>query len=161
VGEPVSLVSVRLTGKCIRDLADLNGDGRLTRDGFAVAMHLIQKKLAGQDIPAKLPPSLIPPSARVSALGPSPFSPANAQTHQEPEPATDLFSFDDTPPSSALFQPLNDFGGVRAQTTGSSSSAFAVSKPNVDTDPFSSSHHACASDNMLNSTFSFIYHSDL
>ncbi|KAF8803613.1 hypothetical protein BYT27DRAFT_7171751 [Phlegmacium glaucopus] len=131
------------------DLADLNSDGRLTRDGFAVAMHLIQKKLAGQDIPAKLPPSLIPPSARVSASGPSPFSPTNAQTHQEPEPATDLFSFDDTPPSSALPQPPNDFGGIRAQPTSPSSSAFAFSLPIVDTDPFSSSHHASPLQDLL------------
>jgi len=47
-----------------RDLADINGDGGLTRDGFAVALYLIQKKLAGTDIPTSLPPSLIPPSMR-------------------------------------------------------------------------------------------------
>ena len=35
-----------------RDLADMNNDGRLTRDGFAVAMHLIQGKLAGKELPA-------------------------------------------------------------------------------------------------------------
>ena len=146
MGEPLSSASVRLTEKYIRDLADINGDGRLTRDGFAVAMHLIQKKLAGQDIPATLPPSLVPPSARASALGPSPFPPVNAQTHHEPEPATDLFSFDDTPPSSALPQSLHDFGSVRTQPTGSSSSASAIAKPNADADPFSSSHYTCACD---------------
>ena len=143
-----------MTGKCIRDLADIDSDGRLTRDGFAVAMHLIKKKLAGQDIPAKLPPSLMPPSARVSALGPSPFS---TQSHQESEPATDLFSFDDTPPSSAVSQSPNNFGGVRAQPTGFSSNALASSKINIDTDPFSSSHQTCTSDNLLNSAFLFIH----
>jgi epidermal growth factor receptor substrate 15 len=92
----------------------------------------------------------MPPSARISALGTSPFFPANAQSHQEPEPATDLFSFDDTPPSSALSQqPLNNFGGVLKQPTGSTSNAFASSKPNVDTDPFSSSYLTCVSDIFL------------
>lgn len=155
MGEPVSLVCIRLTGKYIRDLADIHSDGRLTRDGFAVAMYLIQGKLAGKDIPATLPSSLMPPSTRVPALGVSPFSPANIQSHQEPEPATDLFSFDDTPPASAPPQPLNNFGSVQAQITGSSSSAFASSKPNVDTDPFTSSHHPCASDILSNSFHSF------
>ena len=145
--------------KYFRDLADINSDGRLTRDGFAIAMHLIQKKLAGQDVPSKLPPSLMPPSARVSTLGTSPFSPANAQSHQEPEPATDLFSFDDTPPSSALSQqPPNNFGGVLKQPTGSTSNAFTSSKPNVDTDPFSSSYQTCVSDILCNLTFSFMHH---
>lgn len=31
---------------------------------FAVAMHLINQKLAGQDLPASLPNSLVPPSLR-------------------------------------------------------------------------------------------------
>jgi epidermal growth factor receptor substrate 15 len=72
-----------------RDLADINRDGRLTRDGFAVAMHLIQGKLAGKDIPTVLPATLIPPSTRMD--GASPFYPS---------PAQDLLG-DDTPPHSA------------------------------------------------------------
>jgi len=42
-----------------RDLADLNNDGRLTRDGFAIAFHLIQGRLNGNEIPTTLPPSFI------------------------------------------------------------------------------------------------------
>ena len=140
-----------------RDLADINSDGRLTRDGFAIALHLIQKKLAGQDVPSNLPPSLTPPSARVSAFGTSPFSPANAQSHQESEPTTDLFSFDDTPPSSALFQqPPNNFGGVLKQSTGSTSNAFASSKSNVDIDALFS-YQTCMSDILLLKLNSFIH----
>jgi epidermal growth factor receptor substrate 15 len=45
-------------------------------------------KLAGHDVPFKLPPSLIPPSARVSDLGTSPFSPANAQSAAREERLT-------------------------------------------------------------------------
>ena len=148
--------------KYFRDLSDINSDGRLTRDGFAVAIHLIQKKLAGQDVPSTLPPSLMPPSARISPLGTSPFSPANAQSHQEPEPATDLFSFDDTPPSSALSQqPPNNFGGILKQSTGSTSNAFASSKINVDTDPFSSSYLTCVSDILLNFKLNIFIHAPL
>ncbi|GJJ12460.1 hypothetical protein Clacol_006702 [Clathrus columnatus] len=35
----------------IWDLADINNDGRLTREGFAVAMRIINSKLAGNGIP--------------------------------------------------------------------------------------------------------------
>lgn len=44
-----------------RDLADWNHDGRLTREEFTVAMHLVREKLNGQDLPDTLPASLIPP----------------------------------------------------------------------------------------------------
>ena len=57
-----------------RDLVDLNCDGRLTRDSFAVACHLMQRKLSGKEIPTTLPASLIPPSMRVvTAPTTSPF----------------------------------------------------------------------------------------
>ncbi|KAI0698496.1 hypothetical protein BC835DRAFT_1413085 [Cytidiella melzeri] len=46
----------------IWDLADIDQDGRLTREEFAVAMHLIRAKLAGGDIPETLPASLVPPA---------------------------------------------------------------------------------------------------
>ncbi|KAI0747857.1 hypothetical protein C8Q80DRAFT_1168796 [Daedaleopsis nitida] len=47
----------------IWDLADSEHDGRITRDDFAVAMHLIRQKLAGRDFPtatAMLPSVPIP-----------------------------------------------------------------------------------------------------
>lgn len=61
-----------------RDLADLNKDGKLTRDGFAVVMHLINGKLAGREIPAELPPSLIPPSFRAGGAQPAPSVPTQS-----------------------------------------------------------------------------------
>ena len=45
-------------------LADNGNKGRLDLDEFAVAMHLIYRKLNGYPIPNKLPPELVPPSAR-------------------------------------------------------------------------------------------------
>ena len=50
-----------------RCLSDLNEDGRLTRDGFAIASHLMRSTLDGKALPATLPSSLVPPSLRSGA----------------------------------------------------------------------------------------------
>jgi len=86
-----------------RDLADLNNDGRLTRDGFAVAFHLIQGKLSGKEIPTTLPASLIPPSMRaVTAPTTSPFQ-------QPPSDSLNDLLWEDSPvtsqPQSVILRP--------------------------------------------------------
>lgn len=48
-------------------LADVDRDGHLDSDEFALAMHLIKVKLNGHDIPPILPSHLIPPSKRPGA----------------------------------------------------------------------------------------------
>jgi len=45
-------------------LSDSNDRGRLNLDEFAVAMHLIYRKLNGYPVPNRLPPELVPPSTR-------------------------------------------------------------------------------------------------
>lgn len=45
-------------------LSDPNNRGRLDLDEFAVAMHLIYRKLNGYPVPNRLPPELVPPSTR-------------------------------------------------------------------------------------------------
>ena len=45
-------------------LSDPNNRGRLNMDEFAVAMHLIYRKLNGYPVPNQLPPELVPPSTR-------------------------------------------------------------------------------------------------
>jgi actin cytoskeleton-regulatory complex protein PAN1 len=45
-------------------LADHGNKGRLDLDEFAVAMHLIYRKLNGYPVPNTLPPELVPPSTR-------------------------------------------------------------------------------------------------
>ncbi|KAE8378234.1 hypothetical protein BDV26DRAFT_292459 [Aspergillus bertholletiae] len=45
-------------------LADPHNRGRLNMDEFAVAMHLIYRKLNGYPVPNRLPPELVPPSTR-------------------------------------------------------------------------------------------------
>ena len=42
-------------------LADVDKDGMLDSDEFAVVMHLVNIKLNGHDIPAELPAHLVPP----------------------------------------------------------------------------------------------------
>ena len=44
------------------NLSDIDQDGMLDRDEFAVAMFLIDHKLSGNDIPDVLPDRLVPPS---------------------------------------------------------------------------------------------------
>ncbi|CAG5135472.1 unnamed protein product, partial [Candidula unifasciata] len=39
-------------------LADINGDGKMDKKEFSIAMHLIKKKLQGYELPKVLPPSL-------------------------------------------------------------------------------------------------------
>ncbi|XP_073959054.1 putative achaete scute target 1 isoform X1 [Choristoneura fumiferana] len=45
-------------------LADIDKDGLLDDEEFALAMHLIQVKIDGHDLPPELPPHLVPPTKR-------------------------------------------------------------------------------------------------
>ena len=45
-------------------LSDPGNRGKLDMDEFAVAMHLIYRKLNGYSVPNQLPPELVPPSTR-------------------------------------------------------------------------------------------------
>lgn len=45
-------------------LSDVDKDGMLDADEFALAMHLMNIKLDGNDLPSELPAHLIPPSKR-------------------------------------------------------------------------------------------------
>ncbi|XP_019393996.1 PREDICTED: epidermal growth factor receptor substrate 15-like 1 [Crocodylus porosus] len=49
------------------DLSDIDKDGHLDKDEFAVAMHLVYRALEKEPVPSVLPPSLIPPSKRKKA----------------------------------------------------------------------------------------------
>ncbi|KAI9067071.1 EF-hand [Trametes sanguinea] len=72
----------------IWDLADSEHDGRLTRDDFAVAMHLIRRKLAGKELPTTVPASLLASRSRPES-SPSPRQesrPASQGTPPAPPP---------------------------------------------------------------------------
>ena len=45
-------------------LSDIDKDGFLDDEEFALAMHLINVKLEGHEIPSELPDHLLPPSKR-------------------------------------------------------------------------------------------------
>lgn len=49
-------------------LADVDEDGLLDRDEFALDMYLVKIKLEGAELPASLPEHLIPPSKRNESL---------------------------------------------------------------------------------------------
>jgi epidermal growth factor receptor substrate 15 len=115
----------------IWELATVRKADQLNRDEFAVAMYLIksQRGKTTSDLPATLPPNLVPPSLR------SIVPPAAPQStgYQAPPPvaqpppksaAEDLFGLDEL--SSTVTAPI---APVQQQTTGGSGRAF-------NTDPF-------------------------
>ncbi|PNP47708.1 hypothetical protein TGAM01_v203008 [Trichoderma gamsii] len=101
----------------IWDLADFGSQGRLSRDGFAVAMYLIRQQRSNRSIPlpATLPTALIPPHLRTQSRPATAVSsafdgtPAPTQTAPIPAPAPpapksaldDLFGLDSSTPSPA------------------------------------------------------------
>jgi len=52
----------------IWELADMSKIGRLTREEFYIAMHLIRQKKSGMTLPTTLPACLVPPSLRQSSM---------------------------------------------------------------------------------------------
>lgn len=87
----------------IWDLADINSEGRLNRDEFAVAMFLIRQQRTKQDgrdvLPPTLPPNLIPPSMRRRAVAPpqatAPVFDSAAKLTGSRSATEDLFGLDD------------------------------------------------------------------
>jgi hypothetical protein len=59
-------------------LADIDNDGALDVDEFAVAMHLTHKCMQGESLPKVITPSLIPPSKRNPQLYMKPAELADA-----------------------------------------------------------------------------------
>lgn len=119
----------------IWDLADIDADGQLTKDEFAVAMYLVRQQRTGKaPVPQTLPPALIPPSMRrqvpgEAASAPSVPAPPAVPAAPAPAPAAppaptprsaaeDLFGLDslNAPPPAAPSQ--------MPQSTGSSNAAF-------------------------------------
>ncbi|XP_012883753.1 PREDICTED: epidermal growth factor receptor substrate 15-like 1 [Dipodomys ordii] len=86
------------------DLSDIDKDGHLDRDEFAVAMHLVYRALEKEPVPSALPPALIPPSKRKKAVFPGavPVLPAS------PPPKDSLRST----PSHGSVSSLNSAGSL-------------------------------------------------
>ncbi|KAH6610289.1 hypothetical protein Trco_000309 [Trichoderma cornu-damae] len=123
----------------IWDLADFGSQGRLTRDGFAVAMYLIRQQRSNRatPLPGTLPTNLIPPhlrpQSRPTTAVSSAFDPTPAVTQAAPAPAPapappppksaleDLFGLDSSAPSPAPPAPAQ----TTMSTGGSNADPFA------------------------------------
>ncbi|MCJ1387255.1 hypothetical protein MMC18_000095 [Xylographa bjoerkii] len=116
----------------IWDLADINSEGQLNRDEFAVAMHLIQQQLAKKGpLPQSLPPNLVPPTMRRQPIAPAQSTtPAfdNAANITKPKSAIDdLFGLDDmTTPAPQVPQST---GGSTTFTPASSQAPTSPLQP--------------------------------
>lgn len=129
----------------IWDLADINSEGRLTRDSFAVAMYLIrQQRTKAGPLPTSLPANLIPPSFRnrteSSPFGPPPPTAVPAVPAPPPHPPQpksaleDLFGLDASPspaPASGSLSPQ----GTGTATKMGTSEAFPGMKPSSPVQP--------------------------
>jgi len=109
----------------IWDLVDINSEGQLRNEQFAVAMYLIRQQLSKNGpLPSALPPNLVPPSMRRQPVGPSqpgasPFD--NSANVAKPKSASeDLFGLD------AFTTPAPQ---VPQSTGGSTTPAAASSHP--------------------------------
>ncbi|CAL8579571.1 hypothetical protein XPA_005309 [Xanthoria parietina] len=122
----------------IWDLADINSEGQLSKEEFAVAMYLIRQqrsKTTGRDVlPPTLPPSLIPPSMRRQPPPPGqPTAPTfdNAANISAPKSAAeDLFGLD------AFSSPA-----PQAPESVSDSSLYTASPPRTTASPQVPSQH--------------------
>lgn len=140
----------------IWDLADIDADGQLTKDEFAVAMYLVRQQRGGKEpLPQTLPPALIPPSMRHQAA-PAPAAPAAPVPATAPAPAPvprsaadDLFGLDSfaAPAPAAPSQVPQSTGGSNPPfqapgsptSRGQSPSASTTFKPFVPTSSFGQS----------------------
>lgn len=117
----------------IWDLADINSEGQLNRDEFAVAMYLIRQQRGKQvsNLPATLPPNLVPPAMR---------------NQSRPAPQTTAPAFDNAAHASNLSKSATeDLFGLDAfsapapvqtqQLTGSSAADPFSSKATSPTSP--------------------------
>jgi epidermal growth factor receptor substrate 15 len=109
----------------IWDLADINSEGRLNRDEFAVAMYLIRQQRSKRDgrdtLPSSLPPNLVPPSMRSQTRAPAQaaapvFDPSAGQMSKSA--ADDLFGLD------ALSTPLATSAPAQVPLSTGSSAGF-------------------------------------
>ena len=75
--------------QCFRNLADIDGDGRLVHDEFIVALHYIAIAKSGKPMPASLPPDVVPPSYRKQQKPPTTSeSPAEKPPPSLPRPTS-------------------------------------------------------------------------
>ncbi|KAJ5925588.1 hypothetical protein N7454_008227 [Penicillium verhagenii] len=120
----------------IWDLADIDADGQLTREEFAVAMYLVRLQRGGKEpVPQVLPPALIPPNMRRQAPAPAQMAaPAPAPAPVPRSAADDLFGLDSPPaPAPAQLQMPQSTGGSAGAWHTPTSPASRASPPTAST----------------------------
>ncbi|KAJ5493389.1 hypothetical protein N7539_002135 [Penicillium diatomitis] len=128
----------------IWDLADIDADGQLNHDEFAVAMYLVRLQRSGKEpLPQVLPPALIPPKMRRQAPQSVAAQPQAPMPPPAPAPvprsaADDLFGLDSPPQPVAQTQFPQSTGGSNTafQTPGSPASRGSPQVPNTQFKPF-------------------------
>ncbi|EMR09254.1 hypothetical protein PNEG_02588 [Pneumocystis murina B123] len=107
----------------IWDLADLDKSGKLNKEEFIIAIHLIRQKLVGVDLPASLPQELMPPFFQKNLPQENTYflSPSN----QEPSSSITTESFD-----------INNSFSPQVQTTSPSLPSSIFSIKQTTTDPY-------------------------
>ncbi|TNN61735.1 Epidermal growth factor receptor substrate 15-like 1 [Liparis tanakae] len=106
-----SKLPLDILGK-VWDLSDIDKDGHLDRDEFAVAMHLVYRALEKEPVPALLPSALIPPSKRKKSLGSVAGSMPGLPT--SPPPTKDSLR---STPSHGSMNSLNSTGSLSPKHT--------------------------------------------
>uniref|UniRef100_A0A8C4TJU1 Epidermal growth factor receptor pathway substrate 15 like 1 n=1 Tax=Erpetoichthys calabaricus TaxID=27687 RepID=A0A8C4TJU1_ERPCA len=95
------------------DLSDIDKDGHLDREEFAVAMHLVYRALEKEPVPSVLPSSLIPPSKRkkspASLPGSVPVLPGSVPVLPASPPPKDSLR---STPSHGSMTSLNSTGSL-------------------------------------------------
>ncbi|XP_068175016.1 epidermal growth factor receptor substrate 15-like 1 isoform X2 [Antennarius striatus] len=94
------------------DLSDIDKDGHLDKDEFAVAMHLVYRALEKEPVPALLPSALIPPLKRKRSLVSGASSVPGLPT-SPPPPKDSLRST----PSHGSMNSLNSTGSLSPKHT--------------------------------------------
>lgn len=87
-------------------LSDIDEDGMLDRDEFAVAMFLIDHKLSGNDLPETLPDRVVPPSKKKYRQKPS--ASLGGRRYQSSEQETDP-AYRSMPPSYYGGRQMNEY----------------------------------------------------
>ncbi|KAI5101142.1 epidermal growth factor receptor substrate 15-like 1 isoform X6 [Silurus meridionalis] len=105
-----SKLPVDVLGK-VWDLSDIDKDGHLDKDEFAVAMHLVYRALEKEPVPSILPSSLIPPSKRKKCVSLSSMTPVLPGS--PPPPKDSLRST----PSHGSMNSLNSAGSLSPKHT--------------------------------------------
>ncbi|EKV09667.1 hypothetical protein PDIP_63470 [Penicillium digitatum Pd1] len=119
----------------IWDLADIDADGQLSREEFAVAMYLVRLQRSGKEpLPQVVPPALVPPNMRRQVPAPMVApTPPPAPAPAVRTAADDLFGLDS--PALPFAQPQ------MPQSTGGSNHAFQTpGSPSSRASPQTASH---------------------